>query len=115
MLVYVLNNDGKPLMPCKEAKARKLLRDGKAKVIKRTPFTIQLNWDCENNVQPVTLGVDTGYKNVGLSAVTDKEELFASEVKLRTDITGLLTERKQYRRTRRSRLWHRKPRFLIKG
>ena len=111
MLVYVVNKDGKPLMPCKEAKARKLLRDGKAKVIKRTPFTIQLNWNCEGNVQEVVLGVDTGYKNVGLSVVSDKQELFASEIKLRTDIADLLTEKRQYRRTRRNRLWHRKPRF----
>ena len=45
MLVYVINKNGNPLMPCKEAKTRKLLRDNKAKVVKRTIFTIQLNWD----------------------------------------------------------------------
>ena len=115
MLVYVLNNDGKPLMPCKEAKARKLLRDGKAKVIKRTPFTIQLNWDCENNVQPVTLGVDTGYENIGLSAVLGDKELFSSQVKLRTDIPKLLSQKRQYRRMRRNRLWYRPARFLNRG
>ncbi len=111
MLVYVLSKDGEPLMPCKEAKTRKLLRDGKARVVKRTPFTIQLEWDCECQVQPVTLGVDTGYKNVGLSAVSDDKELFSSEVELRTDIPKLLSERRQYRRTRRNRLWYRKSRF----
>ena len=42
MLVYVLNKNRKPLMPCKPQKARKLLRNGKAKVIRREPFTIQL-------------------------------------------------------------------------
>jgi N6-L-threonylcarbamoyladenine synthase len=36
-LVYVLNKDGKPIMPCSSAKARKLLRDGKAKVVRRRP------------------------------------------------------------------------------
>ena len=41
MLVYVLNKDGKPLMPCKPRKTRKLLEANKAKVVKRTPFTIQ--------------------------------------------------------------------------
>ncbi len=112
MLVYVVNKDGNPLMPCKEAKARKLLRDGSAKVIKRTPFTIQLNWDCENNIQQVILGVDSGYKKVGLSAVSENKELFSSEIELRTDIKDLLTERRQYRRTRRNNLWYRKPRFL---
>ncbi len=112
MLVYVLSIDGKPLMPCKAAKARKLLKQGRAKVVKRTPFTIQLNFDCENQVQDVKLGVDTGYKHIGLSAVSDAKELFRSEVELRTDIVKLLSEKRQYRRTRRNRLWYRKARFL---
>jgi len=42
--VYVQNKDGTPLMPCKPAKARHLLRDEKAEVVKKTPFTIRLNW-----------------------------------------------------------------------
>ncbi|HEY5562573.1 MAG TPA: RRXRR domain-containing protein, partial [Clostridiaceae bacterium] len=41
-MVYVLNIEGTPLMPCTNAKARKLLRDNLAMVVKRTPFTIQL-------------------------------------------------------------------------
>ena len=115
MLVYVLSIDGKPLMPCKAAKARKLLKQGRAKVVKRTPFTIQLNFDCENQVQDIKLGVDTGYKHVGLSAVSSDKELFRSEVELRTDIQKLLSEKRQYRRTRRNRLWYRKARFLNRG
>ena len=39
MLVYVLNQHSKPLMPCKPQKARKLLESGKAKVVSRAPFT----------------------------------------------------------------------------
>ena len=42
ILVFVLNKNGKALMPCTAGKARRLLKSGKAKVIKRTPFTIQL-------------------------------------------------------------------------
>jgi len=34
MLVYVLNKKGKPLMPCSPRKARLLLENGDAKVIK---------------------------------------------------------------------------------
>ena len=112
MLVYVLNKDGKPLMPCSQAKARILLKDGKAKVVKRTPFTIQLIYGSSGYVQPVTLGVDTGYKKVGLSAVSKDKELFVSEVELRTDIPNLLSQKRQYRGTRRNKLWHRKPRFF---
>jgi len=37
-VVYVLNMHGEPLMPCKPQKARILLKQGKAKVVKRTPF-----------------------------------------------------------------------------
>jgi len=41
-VVYVLNKRGKPLMPCSPGKAKVLLKKSKAKVVKRTPFTIQL-------------------------------------------------------------------------
>ena len=112
MLVFVLSKEGKPLMPCKPATARKLLRNRYAKTAKRKVFTIQLNFECENKVQDVKLGVDTGYKHIGLSAVSDTKELFRSEVELRTDIVKLLSEKRQYRRTRRNRLWYRKCRFL---
>ena len=110
--VFVLNMRGKPLMPTTAGKARKLLRKGLAKVIMRTPFTIQLTYATGETKQNVSLGVDTGYKHVGLSAVSDAKELFSSEVELRTNISKLLSERRQYRRTRRNRLWYRKARFL---
>ena len=62
--VYVQNKDGEPLMPCTPAKAKHLLRDKKAEVIHLTPFTIRLNWNCENNKQEVIVGLDTGAENV---------------------------------------------------
>jgi len=65
--VYVLNKNGNPLMPCKPAKARHLLQDGKAKVVSRKPFTIQLLWDCEENVQEVRCGIDKGCKVTGIA------------------------------------------------
>ena len=40
--VYVISRLGHPLMPCSPAKARHLLDDKKAKVVKRMPFTIRL-------------------------------------------------------------------------
>jgi hypothetical protein len=113
MLVYVLNKHGKPLMPCKPSKARKLLKGGKAKIVLRTPFTIQLLYGSSGYKQPVTLGVDSGYTHIGLSAVTAKREVYSSEIKLRDDIVKLNSERRQYRRFRRSRkTWYRQPRFL---
>ncbi len=56
MFVYVLNKHGKPLMPCQPRKARILLRDGKAKVIKREPFTIQLKFGSSEYKQKILKG-----------------------------------------------------------
>ena len=110
--VYVVNKNGKPLMPTSPAKARRLLKAGKAKVIKRTPFTIQLIYGSSGYKQDTKLGIDTGYKHIGLSAISDTKELFSSEVKLRTNIPKLLSKKRQYRKTRRNKLWYRKARFL---
>ena len=99
-------------MPCSPAKARILLKEKKAVVTRRMPFTIQLTIATGETKQPVTLGVDAGYKHVGLSACTEKAELFASEVELRQDITDLLSARLQLRRARRNRKTrYRAPRF----
>jgi hypothetical protein len=111
MLVYVINKHGKPLMPCKPRKARKLLKQGKAKVIKRAPFTIQLLFGSSGYTQEITLGVDAGSKHIGISATTEKEELFSAEVELRNDIVDLLSTKRQNRRNRRNRLRYRKARF----
>jgi N6-L-threonylcarbamoyladenine synthase len=112
MLVYVLNKDGKPLMPTTCKKARLLLKNGKAKVVKRTPFTIQLLFGCAGYKQDITLGVDAGSKTIGLSATTEKQEVFSAEISLRNDIVNLLAVRLQNRRTRRNRLRYRPARFL---
>ena len=110
-MVYVLNIEGKSLMPCKQAQARKLLKENKAKIYKKEPFTIQLLFVCENQTQDITLGVDAGSKHIGLSAATKEKELYAADVELRNDIVDLLSTRRQNRRTRRNRLRYRKPRF----
>lgn len=110
-MVYVLNKQGKPLMPCKEAKARKLLRQNKAKIVKYEPFTIQLLFDCENQTQEVNLGIDAGSKHIGVSATTEKQVLYEADVELRNDIVDKLSSRRAARRTRRNRLRYRPARF----
>jgi 5-methylcytosine-specific restriction endonuclease McrA len=113
ILVYIINKYGKPLMPCKSAKARKLLRDGKAKVVQRTPFTIQLLYGSSGYKQAISLGIDAGSKMIGLSATTEDKVLFEAEVELRNDITKLLATRRELRRSRRGRKTrYRKARFL---
>lgn len=112
-MVYVLSKDGKPLMPTqRHGKVRHLLKEGKAKVVKKTPFTIQLLYDSPEYTQPVTLGVDAGSKHIGISASTKEKELLAMDVELRTDIQEKLSTRREARRTRRGRKTrYRKPRF----
>jgi len=111
MYVCVINKDGKPLMPCKPAKARRLLKQQKAEVLRRTPFTIQLLWDCEHNTQKTVLGIDSGYGHVGFSVNTEKRELVSGELLLRKNVSRLIEQKKNYRRTRRNKLWHRPARF----
>ena len=110
-MVYVLNKQGKPLMPCKEAKAKKLLKQNKAKIVNYEPFTIQLLFDCENQTQDVNLGIDAGSKYIGVSATTEKQVLYEADVELRNDIVNKLSSRKEARRTRRNRLRYRPARF----
>ena len=112
LLVFVLNKYGKPLMPCKPQRAKRLLKEGKATVVNLTPFTIQLLYGSSGYKQKVILGIDAGYSKVGFSAKTDKKELIGGEIELRSDIKRLLEKRSAYRKTRRGRLWHREPRFL---
>jgi N6-L-threonylcarbamoyladenine synthase len=104
MLVYVIAQDGQPLMPTERCgKVRRLLNEGKAKVIKRCPFTIQLLYETENHTQPITLGVDAGSKTIGISASTAEKELFTAEVKPRNDVVKLLSDRRTMRHSRRNR------------
>lgn len=112
-MVYVTSKNGQPLMPTENhAKVRILLKNKKAKVIKRCPFTIQLEYDSTTYTQEISLGVDAGSKHIGLSATTEDKVLFESDVELRNDIVNLLSTRRQNRRTRRNRKTrYRKSRF----
>ena len=112
-MVYVLNKDGQPLMPTeRHGKVRRLLRDKKAKVVCRCPFTIQLLYETTNITQPITLGVDAGSKHIGLSATTENKVLYEADVELRGDIVDLLSSRREARQARRNRKTrYRKPRF----
>lgn len=74
-IVYVFNKRGCSLMPTTQRRANVLLKEKKARVVKRIPFTIQLNYATGENKQDITLGIDIGYKNIGFSCVSDKIEL----------------------------------------
>lgn len=103
-MVYVINSNGQPLMPTERyGKVRRMLKSGKAKVVNRCPFTIQLMYESTTHTQPVSLGVDAGSKTIGLSVTTKDKVLYETEVALRNDIVDLLSTRRQNRRTRRNR------------
>lgn len=112
-MVYVQDREGKPLMPTERyGKVRRLLDCGRAEVVCRCPFTIRLAYDTTKHVQTVTLGVDAGSKHIGLSATTEKKELYAAQCEVRGDVTELLATRRALRRSRRNRTTrYRKARF----
>jgi hypothetical protein len=112
--VFVVDAEGKPLLPTCQARARILLKQGKAKVETMYPFTIRLLRVVDNPVGSFGIGVDDGSKYVGIAVVNDKtnEAVFVGEIELRQDVKRLVKQRAQYRRSRRSRkLRHREPRF----
>ena len=112
-MVYVLNKDGQPLMPTvRHGKVRRILKSGMAIVKMRCPFTIQLTYETNDITQDVTLGVDAGSRHVGLSASTERQELFAAELAPRNDVVKLLSTRREFRHSRRNRTTrHRQARF----
>ena len=104
MLVYVVSNNGQPLMPTNRyGKIRRLLKNKQAKVLKRCPFTVQLLYETKNVTQPISLGVDSGSKYIGLSATTKDKVLFESVIEVRNDIVNLLSTRRELRVSRRNR------------
>lgn len=111
-MVYVISKQGTPLMPTERfGKVRRMLKNSLAHVVRRIPFTIQLDYDTTDFTQPITLGIDAGSKHVGVSATTTEKELYAADVELRNDIVDKLSTRREHRRTRRNRLRYREPRF----
>ncbi|GAB1540664.1 hypothetical protein NUACC21_33330 [Scytonema sp. NUACC21] len=111
MKVYVVNKYGLPLMPTSPRRARLLLKESKAKIYSRNPFTIQLIYGSSGYTQPGNLGIDAGYQNIGYSVVNEKEELIGGEVRMLKGMSERLTERKKYRFQRRNRKRYRAPRF----
>ncbi|KYC39830.1 HNH endonuclease [Scytonema hofmannii PCC 7110] len=106
--VFVLDTEKRPLDPIHPAQARQLLRNGKAAVFRKFPFTLilKVTFKTENPVQPLRLKIDPGAKTTGLAIVNDAtgEVVFAAELQHRGfQIRESLTSRRQLRRSRRNR------------
>ena len=116
MKVFVLDTNKQPLQPCHPARARQLLKKGKAAVYRRYPFTIILKYAVsEPDMQPLRLKIDPGSKTTGLAIVNDNtgDIVFAAELQHRgQQIKKSLDSRRAVRRSRRNRKTrYRKPRF----
>ena len=109
MLVYVLKQNGQPFMPTERfGKVRRLLRENKAKVVRREPFTIKLLYEPETDV------VQECY--CGVAVVGNDKVLYQSQTELRSDIKKKMDRKRVFRRNRRSRKTrYRKSRFLNRG
>ena len=103
-VVYVLSSNGKPLMPTTRCgHVRILLKEGKAWVVERIPFTIQLTYQSEEETQPLYLGIDPGRTNVGAAVIReDRECMFTAQLTTRNkDVPKLMKTRKQFRMAHR--------------
>jgi len=110
--VYVKNLRGEALMPTTPQKARKLIKENKAKIVNYTPFTIQLLYATGETTQPVSIGIDLGAKHIGVAIQSENKVISKGEIELRDDVKSLMETRKIYRRSRRNRKTrYRKPRF----
>ena len=78
--------EGKWLMPTDPAKARCLLKQGKAKGVNRAPFSIQLTYETTEFTQNIVVGIDDGGIHVGIAVVVNDASIYQEEVNLRTDI-----------------------------
>jgi len=114
--VFVLSYKDKPLMPCLPRKADKLLKEGRAEVVKTYPFfTIKLNQNTGGAKQPVRLGIDPGYEHIGFSLVSTVNNTcyVVGQIRLDTKMSQRLSDRAMYRRSRRNRHhWYRPARWM---
>jgi len=132
--VFVLDQKKRPLMPCSQKRARKLLDSGRARVHRLFPFAIRLvDRSIESShLQPLRLSLDPGSKTTGLALcrvehVVDAQtgEITAPVMHIAflmdlvhrgQQIKNALHSRAAMRRTRRTRnLRYRASRFLNRG
>ena len=124
MAVFVLDRRKKPLMPCSEKRARLLLKRGRARVAKLSPFTIRLlDRTVEQSIlQPIAVTIDPGSKATGIAVSREsttsngakrRHILALFEIQHRGQaISKNLTARAAFRRRRRgANLRYRAPRF----
>ena len=112
MAVAVLSSTGKKLMPTSNYHARRLLKKGRAVIVKYKPiFTIRMTDREDGETQPIEYTSDTGYVYVGISVKSQRHEFIHEERDMLSDETERHNDCRKYRRARRNRKRYRKPRF----
>ncbi len=117
MHAFVVDKDKKPLNPCRMARAKLLLKQGRAAVFKRFPFTIILKdrTVARSVVPDHRIKVDPGSKTTGMAVIAEDtgRVVFAAEIAHRgVQINVALESRRALRRSRRNRKTrYRQPRF----
>ena len=115
--VFVLDKKKTPLMPCHSARARELLKRGKAKIFRFKPFTIILTQREGGDIQSIECKIDPGSKKSGIALVGNfkrgKKVIFAInlEHKAILVIKALLARRASRRSRRNRKTRYRAPRF----
>lgn len=108
----VLSKNGERLMPTiRLGKVRHLLKDGKAKIIKHHPFTIQLLYDSKTDTQPIEICEDVGYNYIGISVKSESHEYVSAQYDTLQDEKDCHDDCRKMRRSRRNRLRYRQTRF----
>lgn len=112
-VVFVLDSDKMPLDMCHPAKARKLLREGRAAIYRKEPFTIILKQRVvDHPKRDYRLKIDYGSRHTGLAILKGEDVCWLGQLEHRTDIQKNLLQRRGYRKRRRkANLRYRKPRF----
>jgi len=109
--VPVLSKSGKPLMPTKPSRARRWLRNGKAKVVHTDLecFAIQLTFETQENTQPIAVGIDPGKHYSGIGVQSSLFTLWMGHLVLPfKTVKERMELRRVMRRSRRGRRINRK-------
>jgi 5-methylcytosine-specific restriction endonuclease McrA len=114
--VFVLDTTKQPLNPVQPGRARLLLKQGKAAVYRRYPFTLILKRVVERpHLAPLRVKIDPGSKTTGIALVNDgsPEVVWAAELIHRGEqIKQDMDKRRAVRKSRRQRKTrYRQPRF----
>ncbi len=113
--VPVLTPSGKPLMPTKASRARRWLKEGKARVVYNDLgiFQIQLVQSPRHSkTQPIVVGIDPGKLYTGIGVQSAKFTLWLAHLQLPfKTVTERMEQRSMMRRTRRGRRINRKIAF----